>query len=504
MLGPSLLAALCGLLLCVPGFFAASGEDSSGEWIAARLLPRLPIPLSKFAFHSPKQNPLRWIPTLSDRVELPLRDPSPPSVFTNFREVLGAARANEVGAAGSPAALGRMCLNGGTCVVGSDSDRSLCLCPQGFWGAICNETDRGPCFPNPCHQNAECIVIPQRGDIFSEYLCRCPKGFAGVHCETSCTSPLGMESGSIANSQISASSVHVGFMGVQHWVPELARLHKTGFVNAWSPSNYDRHPWIQVNLLRKMWVTGVVTQGASRMGSSEYVKRFKVAHSLDGHVFRVIQEIRSPGEKVFDGNMDKNSLRINLLDIPLETQYIRLIPVLCHRSCTLRFELLGCELTGCFEPLGMKDHTISDKQITASSIHNTWGVSAWGWLPSFARLDRQGVFNAWTAKTNNTSEWLQIDLGSERQLTGIITQGAREFGHVQYVASFKVAYSDDGDTWTEYRDDGALESKVFCGNSDNNSHKKNLFESPFTARYVRVLPVSWHNRITLRLELLGC
>jgi lactadherin len=39
---------------------------------------------------------------------------------------------------------------------------------------------------------------------------------------------------------------------------------------------------------------------------------------------------------------------------------------------------------------------------------------------------------------------------------------------------------------------------------DNNSHKKNIFEKPFMARYVRVLPVSWHNRITLRLELLGC
>lgn len=46
--------------------------------------------------------------------------------------------------------------------------------------------------------------------------------------------------------------------------------------------------------------------------------------------------------------------------------------------------------------------------------------------------------------------------------------------------------------------------QVFPGNSDNNSHKKNIFETPFMARYVRVLPVSWHNGITMRLELLGC
>lgn len=45
---------------------------------------------------------------------------------------------------------------------------------------------------------------------------------------------------------------------------------------------------------------------------------------------------------------------------------------------------------------------------------------------------------------------------------------------------------------------------MFPGNLDNYAHKKNVFETPFRARYVRVLPVAWHNRITLRLELLGC
>lgn len=46
--------------------------------------------------------------------------------------------------------------------------------------------------------------------------------------------------------------------------------------------------------------------------------------------------------------------------------------------------------------------------------------------------------------------------------------------------------------------------QLFQGNIDNNSHKKNLFEPPFYARYVRVVPWEWHERITLRMELLGC
>ncbi|KAM7048440.1 lactadherin isoform 2-T2 [Molossus nigricans] len=399
------------------------------------------------------------------------------------------------------------CLNGGTCLSGQDDIPFYCLCPEGFTGLICNETEKGPCFPNPCHNDARCQEIDDdshRGDVFTQYICECSPGYSGIHCETMCATPLGMETSAIADWQISASSVHLGFMALQRWGPELARLHRTGIVNAWTASNYDKNPWIQVNLMRKMRVTGVVTQGASRAGTAEYVKTFKVAYSLNGKQFRFIQTEGDSGDKIFTGNKDNNGEKTNMFDFPLEAQYVRLVPVTCHRGCTLRFELLGCELNGCAEPLGLKNNTILDKQITASSIYKTWGLSSFSWYPFYARLDQQGKFNAWTAEKNSASEWLQIDLGSQKQVSGIITQGARDFGHIQYVAAYKVAHSDDGRNWTEYREQGAADSKVFLGNFDNNSHKKNIFETPFTARFVRILPVAWHNRITLRVELLGC
>ncbi|XP_008068804.1 lactadherin [Carlito syrichta] len=339
---------------------------------------------------------------------------------------------------------------------------------------------------------------------------RIPPTSAPTHIETpphlllECLTPLGMEQGAIADSQISASSVHLGFLGLQRWGPELARLHLTGIVNAWTASNYDKNPWIQVNMQRKMRVTGVVTQGASRAGTHEYLKTFKVAYSLDGHTFSFIQDSEKLGDKVFVGNVDNNSLKINLFEVPVEAQYVRLFPVSCHWACTLRFELLGCELNGCSEYLGLKNNAIPDRQITASSTYKTWGLPAFSWHPSYARLDKQGKFNAWTARTNSASEWLQVDLGSQREVTGVITQGARDFGHIQYVASYKVAYSNDGRQWTEYKEPRTGKSKIFRGNSDNNSYKKNVFETPIQARYVRILPVAWHNRITLRLELLGC
>ncbi|XP_004693038.1 PREDICTED: lactadherin [Condylura cristata] len=239
----------------------------------------------------------------------------------------------------------------------------------------------GPCALNPCHNNAECQVLENRGDVFAQYICKCPRGYTGAHCETICAMPLGMESGAISDAQISASSMHLGFMGLQRWAPELARLHRTGIVNAWTSSNYDRNPWIQVNLLRKFRVTGVVTQGASRAGSAEYLKSFKVAYSVSGHKFQFIKTGEGLTDKVNVGPKKGGA------GIPW-----------------LRCQAPG----GCAEPLGMRDNVIPDKRITASSTYKTWGLSAFSWHPFYARLDRQGKFNAWTAQSNSASEWLQI------------------------------------------------------------------------------------------------
>lgn len=55
-----------------------------------------------------------------------------------------------------------------------------------------------------------------------------------------------MEGGAIVESQISASSVHYGILGLQRWGPELARLNNQGIVNAWTSATHDRNPWIEV------------------------------------------------------------------------------------------------------------------------------------------------------------------------------------------------------------------------------------------------------------------
>lgn len=49
---------------------------------------------------------------------------------------------------------------------------------------------------------------------------------------------------------------------------------------------------------------------------------------------------------MFVGNLDNDGTKTNLFDPPVIAQYIRIIPVVCRKACTLRMELVGCELNG--------------------------------------------------------------------------------------------------------------------------------------------------------------
>ena len=89
---------------------------------------------------------------------------------------------------------------------------------------------------------------------------------------------LGMESGAINDSRISASSSYDIYHG-----PPRARLHtmKTSSgKGAWSSKIADAHQWIQVDLVELKNVTYIATQG--RNGVNQYVTMYKLEESSDG------------------------------------------------------------------------------------------------------------------------------------------------------------------------------------------------------------------------------
>ncbi|XP_019619435.1 PREDICTED: uncharacterized protein LOC109466209 [Branchiostoma belcheri] len=160
----------------------------------------------------------------------------------------------------------------------------------------------------------------------------------------------------------------------------------------------------------------------------------------------------------------------------------------------------GTFTTVCQYPLGMESGAIPDDSITASSIghHN-------GLLPYFARLKGTVGWGGWGAGIQIIGQWLQVDLGVIKSVTGTVTQGASFPVYNQYtwVTSYKLGYSGDATFWTTYADsDGS--DKVFTANTDRKTPVTNLLDNPVDARYVRFYPQSWHIRIAMRVEIIGC
>ena len=49
-----------------------------------------------------------------------------------------------------------------------------------------------------------------------------------------------------------------------------------------------------------------------------------------------------------------------------------------------------------------------------------------------------------------------------------------------------------------------IELNLFRENKNSDNVVYNIFSPPITARYIRILPVEWHNHISMRVEIYGC
>ncbi|KAI4792102.1 hypothetical protein KUCAC02_033611 [Chaenocephalus aceratus] len=310
-----------------------------------------------------------------------------------------------------------------------------------------------------------------------------------------CHRALGLESGSVKDSQITAINTR------GYWEPSLARLNNGGQYNAWSTE--QNMSWIQVDFQRPVVISQIATQGAKQRLQHQFVTKYSISYSTDRKKWIFYKGDSRDLRKVFPGNDEAYVTKGNTFFPPMISRFIRLHPINWFNTATVRMEFYGCELDGCSVPLGMKSRLIEDRRITASSEASSW-YSGSSWKPAYARLDKQGTINAWQAKYSNMNQWLQVELPQVKKITGIVTQGAKSLGTEMYVISYSLQYSDNGRHWTPYTDDEALTYKTFLGNSDNHDHVKNYIYPPIFSRFIRVIPRSWTTSITMRIELLGC
>ncbi|XP_033111516.1 lactadherin-like [Anneissia japonica] len=152
----------------------------------------------------------------------------------------------------------------------------------------------------------------------------------------------------------------------------------------------------------------------------------------------------------------------------------------------------------CLDPLGVEDGSIPADQLTASSEWDPSHGSQRARLNTI--LNSEGI-GAWSAKFNDLDQWIQVDLGTLKNVQGVITQGRNRYN--QWVTSYEVRYSVNGNSF-EVITDANGQVAEFDGNSDQDTTVTNIFYTHVYAQFIRIHPISWHNHISLRFEVLGC
>lgn len=128
---------------------------------------------------------------------------------------------------------------------------------------------------------------------------------------------------------------------------------------------------------------------------------------------------------------------------------------LCLKQC-LRLCLYLIQASGCRDSLGMASGAIPDERISVSSQVDNKHAASLGRLHLVRSGSKRG---SWAAGTNDTNQWLQVDLGSiYTRVTGVATQGRNDYP--QRVTRYKLQYGNDGTSFQYYRQRGQHRDKV--------------------------------------------
>ncbi|XP_053554885.1 coagulation factor VIII [Bombina bombina] len=157
---------------------------------------------------------------------------------------------------------------------------------------------------------------------------------------SSCSLPLGLQSGTLTSKSLSASSYLNSVFS--SWEPNLARLNQRGRVNAWRPRVDTPGEWLQLDFGHRMKVTGLLIQGARSGFSSMFITQFSLSTSDDGKSWEPVRGVKGK-PKIFQGSQDTDTPFWVTLGSPFIKRYLRVHPESWKGGIALRMEVLGCE-----------------------------------------------------------------------------------------------------------------------------------------------------------------
>ena len=137
-----------------------------------------------------------------------------------------------------------------------------------------------------------------------------------------------------------------------------------------------------------------------------------------------------------------------------------------------------------------KQLTTPDSMRSASAVWGDRGLNDKLNACGNSMIDSPG---GWCSTGNAIGSWIQLDNGKIGSISGVITQGRKDYD--QWVKSFKVKYKDGSGSWWD------VDGKTFPGNKDRNSKVTTTFSKPVRARYIRIYPQEWHGHISMRADM---
>ncbi|XP_036838959.1 neuropilin-2 isoform X1 [Oncorhynchus mykiss] len=161
-----------------------------------------------------------------------------------------------------------------------------------------------------------------------------------------CSEMQGLLSGLLPDAQISASSARDML-----WSPGNARLvasHSGWFPGPAQPLAGEE--WLQVDLGVPRMVRGIITQGArggegaSSTDNRAFVRKYRVAHGLNGRDWGYVMDSKTSLPKIFEGNTHYDTPELRRFEETL-AQFIRIYPERWSPAgIGMRVEILGCDV----------------------------------------------------------------------------------------------------------------------------------------------------------------
>ncbi|XP_078357236.1 uncharacterized protein LOC144642118 [Oculina patagonica] len=181
-------------------------------------------------------------------------------------------------------------------------------------------------------------ILPQTWYVHNSMrleLYGCKEGFTPVPGPV-CMESLGMETGKIPDSDITASSFYNIYS-----LPKFSRLflhYTSSSYGGWLSKLNDQKQWLQVKFGQRVEIRRVATQG--RHNVNYWVKSYTLNYSSDGLVFEQYQTNKDA--TVFNGNSDQSTVVSHVLNPPIIAQYVRVLPVTWYGRIAMRVDFYGC------------------------------------------------------------------------------------------------------------------------------------------------------------------